>query len=195
MSAGLVFTNFTVSNFGKYTFNEINDLPSAYCAIVLGTSKSLNNGRENQYYKHRIDAAARIYRNKKCKKIIVSGDNRKDGYNEPLDMKRDLIKQGVSESDIVCDFAGTRTLDSIIRFKEVFGQIKGIVVSQKFQNSRAIYIAKNKGINLVGFNAQDVDKYSGIKTKLREIISKFFCVLDVQIFKTAPRHLGEKIEI
>ena len=192
---GIIWTNIIVNKYEKYTFNELKDINHEYCAIVLGTSKYLKNNVENRYYMNRIDAAAKLYNDKKCSKIIVSGDNRKKEYNEPLDMKQDLIKKGVRESDIVCDYAGTRTLDSIVRFKEVFGQTKGIVVSQKFHNNRAIYIARNKGIDLTGFNAEDVHKLRRIKTKTREIISKFFCVLDVKIFHTSPRHLGEKIEI
>ncbi len=191
----VVSCNVLVGRSGRYTYDSIAALPSSSCALLLGTSKFLRDGRENLYYRYRIDAAARLYHAGKCKKIVVSGDNRTHGYNEPVLMRRDLIRLGVKPADIVCDFAGLRTLDSVIRFKQVFGQHGGIVVSQRFHNSRAIYVARHHGIALVGYNAQDVGRYSGIKTRLRELASKCFCVLDVHVFKTRPRHLGPAIAI
>jgi SanA protein len=193
--SAIIWTNKSVNSYEKFTFDNIEKLDSAYCAIVLGTSKYLSNGKENQYYKNRVTAAVQLYFSGKCKKLIVSGDNRRNDYNEAKDLKNDLIKSGVRGNDIICDFAGTRTLDSILRFKEIFNQNRGIVVSQKFHNNRAIYIGRSRGVELVGFNADDVDRYHGFKTRLREILSKFVCVLEIEILKTNPRHLGEHIQI
>jgi SanA protein len=110
-------------------------------------------------------------------------------------MKNDMIKLGIKQNDIICDYAGLRTLDSIIRFKEIFNQNQGIVISQKFHNTRAIYIGRSRGIELYGYNADDVDRHNGFKTRARELISKLFCVLDIEIFKTNPKHLGAQIPI
>ena len=191
----LLWCNYTVSRYARYTYDNLDALPEAYCALVLGTAKWLPGGRENQYYLNRITAAAQVYHAGKCKKIVVSGDNRSPSYNEPKFMRKDLLRLGVKDADIVADFAGIRTLDSVIRFKKVFGQASGIVISQRFHNSRAIYIARHNGMDLVGYNAADVSRYSGIKTKLRELFSKLFCVLDVHILHTKPRHLGEPVKI
>lgn len=191
----ILYSNVTISDFDRYTFDTPDNLPKVRCAIVLGTSKWLGKGRENRYYKNRIIAAHSLYKAGKCTKIIVSGDNRTVSYNEPKSMKEDLVRMGVNEEDIICDYAELRTLDSIIRFKEVFGQSQGIVVSQKFHNSRAIYVARANDIELYGFNAVDVDRYNGLKTKLREIASKFVCFLDVHVLHTGPRHLGPEITI
>lgn len=187
--------NILVGRYGRYSYDSIEALPASYCALLLGTSKFLGNGQENLYYRYRIQAAARLYHAGKCKKILVSGDNRTHAYNEPVLMRDDLIRLGVPAADIACDFAGLRTLDSVLRFKLVFGQGGGIVVSQPFHNSRAIYVARHHGIALVGYNAQDVDRYSGLRVRLRELASKFFCVLDVHVFKTRPRHLGRTVVI
>ncbi|MBB5347578.1 SanA protein [Desulfoprunum benzoelyticum] len=184
-----------VNTYSRFTYDTVDEIAPVYSAIVLGTSKKLKNGRENQYYKNRILAAVQLYQANKCKKIIVSGDNRTMGYNEPRDMKSDLILLGVPAEVIVCDYAGRRTLDSIIRFKEIFGQTAGIVVSQQFHNNRAVFIGRHKGIRLNGFNAEDVNVHNGLKTRVRELVSKLFCVLDVKIFNTRPRHLGDKIVI
>ena len=195
LAAVIVACNLVVARYAVYTRDSLETLPEAYCALVLGTSKWLPGGRENQYYSNRIRAAAEVYHSGKCKKILVSGDNRSLSYNEPKYMRKDLLKLGVKDADIVSDFAGIRTLDSVIRFKKVFGQKSGIVISQRFHNSRAIYVARHNGIDLTGYNAEDVSRYSGIKTKLRELLSKFFCVLDVHVLHTQPRHLGEPITI
>lgn len=195
VAAAIVACNLLVARSGIYTHDALESLPEVYCALVLGTSKWLAGGRENQYYRNRITAAAQVYHAGKCKKILVSGDNRSPRYNEPRFMRTDLLKLGVKDADIVCDFAGIRTLDSVIRFKKVFGQERGIVISQRFHNSRAIYVARHNGMDLAGYNAEDVSRYSGIKIKLRELLSKFFCVLDVHVLHTQPRHLGEPIKI
>jgi SanA protein len=191
----VIWTNIRVNSYEKFTFDNIEKLDFTYCAVVLGTSKYLSNGKENQYYNNRIKAAVALYFSGKCKKLIVSGDNRRNDYNEAKDMKNDLIKLGIKENDIICDYAGTRTLDSIIRFKEIFIQNKGIVISQRFHNNRAIYIGRSRGVELCGFNANDVDRYHGFKTRLREILSKFVCVLEIEILKTNPKHLGGQIQI
>ena len=149
----------------------------------------------NLYYKYRIIAAVKLYKSGLCKKIIVSGDNSTVHYNEPITMQRDLIRMGVKKTDVICDYAGFRTLDSILRFKEVFGQTQGIVVSQKFHNTRAVYIGRAHGIELYGYNAQDVIQHSGFKTRLREFFSKAMCVLDVELLHTEPKFLGDKLRI
>ncbi len=179
----------------KYTFDSISELHPTYCAILLGTSKWLKGGKRNLYYQYRIIAAVELYKSGLCKKIVVSGDNSTVHYNEPITMQRDLIKMGVKKSDVICDYAGFRTLDSILRFREIFGQKQGIVVSQKFHNTRAVYIGRAHGIELYGYNAQDVSLHYGFKTRLREFFSKFVCVLDVEILHTSPKFLGEKITI
>ena len=179
----------------KFTTFDINQISPKYAALVLGTTKKLKDGRINQYYKFRIEAAWELYKNGKCSKIVVSGDNRFADYNEPLEMKNDLIQKGVVENDIICDYAGFRTLDSIIRFKEIFQQNTGIVVSQEFHNTRAIYIAHAHEIDLVGFNAKNVGTYFGLKTKIRELFSRALCVIDVNMINKKPKFLGQKESI
>ena len=195
LAAVIVACNLAVARYALYTYDSVATLPEVYCALLLGTAKWLPGGRENQYYRNRITAAAQVYHSGKCKKIVVSGDNRSPSYNEPKFMRKDLLALGVKDADIICDFAGIRTLDSVIRFKKIFGQEGGIVISQRFHNSRAIYVARHNGMALVGYNAEDVSRYSGIKTKLRELFSKLFCVLDVHILHTQPRYLGEPVKI
>uniref|UniRef100_UPI0040569B1F SanA/YdcF family protein n=1 Tax=Candidatus Electronema sp. TaxID=2698783 RepID=UPI0040569B1F len=187
--------NLLIGSYAVYTTDSLSKIQPVHCAILLGTSKWINGGKRNLYYQYRIVAAVDLYKNRKCKKIIVSGDNATMYYNEPMTMKRDLVKMGVNADDVICDYAGFRTLDSIIRFKKIFGQKEGVVVSQKFHNTRAVYIGRSYGIELHGYNANDVAIYYGFKTKLREVLSKVMCVLDVHLLYTQPKFLGEKITV
>jgi SanA protein len=195
MIVAIAVPNLLISSYGRYSFDRLDKTPPVYCAILLGTSKYLRGGRRNLYYKYRIEAAKRLYDNGGCRKIIVSGDNETMQYNEPRNMRKDLIKAGVRKEDIISDYAGFRTLDSIIRFKKVFGQQRGVVISQKFHNERAIYIGRSYGIELYGYNALDVGLRSGLKTRLREVLSRVMCVLDIELLHTGPRFLGEQIKV
>ena len=124
--------------------------------------------------------------------LIVSGDNRTKYYNEPERMRRALVAEGVPDDRIVGDFAGLRTLDSVVRAREIFGVEKVTFVSQRFQNERAAYLAKANGLDFVGYNARDVSGQGGLKTKLREIGARVKMWLDVRVLRTRPRHLGER---
>ncbi len=162
---------------------------------MLGTSQYLSNGDRNLYFSYRIEAAYALYRAKKVAYILVSGDNGEKTYNEPKKMRDALIKKGVPAEKIVLDYAGFRTLDSVVRAKEVFGQESFIVVSQKFHNERALYIAENRGLKAFGFNARDVAQYAGFKTHLREYLARVKMMLDLYILGTSPKFLGEAVEI
>lgn len=194
MGLYVLVANLVVVSYGSYTSADLDGVPAVHAALVLGTSRKLGDGRENGFYRRRMAAAAALYAHGKCRRLVVSGDNRTASYNEPEDMKADLIALGVPAEAIVCDYAGRRTLDSVVRFKEVFGQESGIVVSQRFHNERAVFIARHRGIALHGFNAEDVDAYNGFRTRVREVGSKAFAVLDV-LFGSQPRFLGERIAI
>ncbi len=186
------FTSWVTAN--KHSA-EINDLPKAKVALVLGTSNLLSNGQPNLYFKYRIQAAVDLFEKNKVKFILVSGDNRKTNYNEPKRMREALIKKGIPHDRIFLDYAGFRTLASVVRAKEVFGQNAFIVVSQPFHNERAIYIAQNKNLTVYGYDAQKVSAYSGFKTIVREHLARVKMMLDLYILRTEPKFLGEEIRI
>ncbi|MCE3229766.1 MAG: putative rane protein [Bacteroidetes bacterium] len=179
----------------KSLYDNSSQVPSCKTALVLGTSAHLANGTANLYFTYRIDAAVKLYEAKKVKKFILSGDNRVNDYNEPKDMKKALIKRGVPDSCLVLDYAGLRTFDSMVRCKEIFGQDSVIVVSQQFHNARSVFIANKIGLTAFGFNAQKVTTQKTFKMKFREFFSRIKCVLDLYVFNTKPRHLGDKISI
>ena len=179
-------------------YDSVENVPKRGVVIVLGTAKYVRKGKINYYYKYRIDAAAKLYKSGKVKAILVSGDNATPYYNEPARMKRDLIKQGVPKDKIYLDFAGFRTLDSILRAKEIFGIKKCIIVSQKLHLQRALFIASKSGVDAIGFVAKD---YPGTKAwlrmRMREYLARVKAFLDIYILHTTPKFFGkfEKIEI
>ncbi len=175
--------------------DDIENLPENKAGLLLGTSKYLKTGGQNLFYKNRIDAAAELYKAGKIQYIIASGDNRHKEYNEPKKMKDDLIQKGIPANRIYADYAGFRTFDSVIRSKEVFGQNKITIISQRFHNLRAVYIAKHFGIDAVAFNAKKVSGINGIKTRFRELFARVKALSDIYILHTKPKFLGKKIPL
>lgn len=175
-------------------FDALTVLPQNRVGLVLGTNKFVARGRHNAYYTQRITAAAKLYKAGKVEFLLVSGDNRRSDYNEPLTMKRDLIAAGVPKGKITCDYAGFRTLDSLIRAKEVFGQSKLTIISQRFHNERALFLARANEIEAVAYDVGTGDFPQG-KTALREILARAQAVLDAWVLRTRPKFLGEHIAI
>ena len=190
-----VWANLEVSRATKeYLTDDIRQIKPTKVGLLLGTSPMLKNGIPNEFFFNRIDAAVALFQQNKIKYIIVSGDNSRADYNEPMEMKRALIKRGIPDSLIYVDYAGFRTLDSVVRAKEVFGQDSFIVISQKFHNERAVYIARKKNMAAIGFNAKDVNAYYGFKTKIREILSRDKVFIDWML-GIKPKFIGKKIQI
>ncbi|WP_244140746.1 vancomycin high temperature exclusion protein [Kaistella flava (ex Peng et al. 2021)] len=177
-----------------YVTSTINKLPKEKVGLVLGTSKTLKNGNKNLYFSYRIDAAVELYKSGKISYIIVSGDNSTKNYNEPEDMQNELIARGIPKTKIFLDFAGLRTLDSVVRAKEIFGQDSYIIISQRFHNERAVFIAQKKGIKAYGYNAKDVNKQAGFKTNLREYFARTKVFWDL-FFGVDPKFGGSKVVI
>jgi SanA protein len=183
-----------VSGAKEYLYDDASIIPHNRVGLLLGTSKYTSNNNQNQYFNNRIQAAAALFHAKKIDYILISGDNSFTYYNEPQMMLEDLIKLHVPKEKIYLDYAGFRTLDSVIRAKKIFGLNQFTVISQKFHNERAIFIARKNGIDAVGFNAKDVDKFYGFKTKIREKFARVKVVIDLLAGKE-PKFLGEPIEI
>ena len=189
------FANYKIENSTEeFDTDKLEILLKTKVAVVLGTAPNLVSGFQNYYFTYRIDAATKLYQSGKVTHFILSGDHGRKNYNEPEAMKQALIKNGVPENVIYLDYAGFRTLDSMIRAKEIFGQNDFIVVSQEFHNQRAVYIARKNVINAYGYNAKDVNKHAGLKTNIREYFARTKVFID-SFFGIQPKFLGEKIEL
>lgn len=191
----IFFSNYTISNSTKNkTFSNVASIQKNKVGLLLGTAKYYKDGGINLYFKYRIDAAVELYNNDKVDFILVSGDNSTQYYNEPITFKKELVKRGIPEDVIFLDYAGFRTLDSVLRAGAIFGQANFTVISQKFHNERAIYLAEKNGINAIGYNATDVDGKDGFKVKFREYFARTKAFLDV-VFDVEPKFYGDKVEI
>lgn len=176
-----------------YLYDDPAQLPARDVALVLGTSKYVSGGRINLFYRSRIDAAAKLYHAGKVRYFIVSGDNRSHDYNEPATMRADLIKAGIPAAHIQPDYAGLRTLDSVLRAREIFGQNDYLIISQPFHNARAVFLARHHGQHPIAFNADDpVSTRNSMKTRVREIGARVKAVWDLLSDKRA-RHYGDPI--
>ncbi len=175
-------------------FTDANGVPHRPVALVLGTSK-YGHGRVNLFYLHRVEAAAELFFSGIVRAILVSGDNAQRAYNEPRVFKQDLIRLGVPAEFITLDYAGFRTLDSVVRAKAVFGQDSLMVVSQRFHCERAIYLGDALGVNLIGFAVKDVKGPGAAKVRMREVLARAKAFLDVNILGAGPKFLGEPVEV
>ncbi len=176
-------------------YTESSAIPARKVGLVLGASKNTIRGTSNMYFTYRMQAAYELYKTGKVQYLLLSGDNHTEGYDEPTDMRDALIRLGVPDSCIVLDYAGFRTLDSVVRCKEVFGEDSITIISQEFHNQRALFIANKSGVHAIAFNAQEVNKNYSLKTRIREYFARVKCVLDIYILHTDPKFLGEKIKI
>jgi SanA protein len=196
-SALLVFglNLWVVQSVDSEVFYRIDAAPKNDVGLVLGTRRWLAEGRENLHFRSRVRGGAELYRAGKVKHLLLSGDNRTHGYNEAADMKAALLDLGVPESSMTLDFAGRRTLDSVVRAKEVFGQSKLTVITDDFHIHRGVFLARHFGIEAVGFSTGRVPVRYSVRSRLREAGARIKAVLDLYVLRTRPHFLGEPIAI
>jgi SanA protein len=192
----IVLSNWEVENSTeKFIYTDLTKIPANRVGMLLGTSRHLNNGQNNPFFYNRIKAAAALYFSGKIRYILVSGDNRFYSYNEPREMRRELMRAGIPDTCIVMDFAGFRTLDSVVRAKKVFGLNNITIISQEFHNERAIYIARYYNMDAVAYNAIDPSGNLGMQVQLREYLARAKMIIDLHVLRLGPYFLGAPIKI
>lgn len=178
----LMIIDMTVSLItSAHCYNNWEDLPRNTIGMIPGTRRLMNNGNINRYYQYRIDGAVKLFKKGKIENIIVSGhrENRPEGlYDEPQEMLEDLVKRGIPESQIITDPSGARTINSI-NFTLNNSDEPFVIISQKFHNQRAVFIARSMGRTAFGFNVQDVPFRIGLKTRFREIFARMRMIRDL----------------
>jgi len=120
----------------------------------------------------------------------VSGDNHVANYDEPTDMMNALVAAGVPTNAITCDYAGFRTLDSVVRANTVFGLKKFTIVTEEFHCPRALWIAQQHGLNTVAFAAPDLSARWSLRVKARRVVARVLCGLDLYVLNRSPRFSG-----
>jgi len=172
-------------------FVEASHIPSRSIGLVLGTSKYIAKNL-NPYYDYRMSAALELYQLGKVNILLLSGDNAHRSYNEPWTMKRDLLKAGIPDKDIVLDYAGFRTLDSIVRAKNVFEADHFVIITQKFHCERALFIAQSNNIDAICLAVPEPRGMAGLKIRVREILARVKAIVDLYLLDIQPRFLGPK---
>ena len=168
-------------------YTSVEDIPAREYGLLLGTTRLVKGKYLNDYFYKRVRAAAELYRMGKIRKIIVSGDNGRTEYNETGDMKRELVEAGIPPEDILMDYAGFRTLDSVVRARNLYGATELTVISQEFHVERAVYLADRHGIDAVGFAAEDSSVQSArLRLAVRESLARVLAVLDAEILHRKP---------
>lgn len=185
------FNHYAIQKAAKdLIYSKIENVPYRKIAVLLGTEKKFTNGKTNRFYINRIDATVNLYKAKKIDVIIVS---RNQG-NVIDDVKADLTKRGIPEEKIILDYDGLRTYDSMYRMYKVYGQKEFIVIAQRKQNERAIYIAKRNGLNAIAFNAGEYSGYNAFRLNMLEKMERTRLFFEFLVNKK-PRYSGEKVTI
>lgn len=191
-----VFANVKVERAaaGK-SYTSVDSVPHNKVALLLGTNPLNKWGRPNSYFTNRIKTASELYKAGKVDYIIASGDNHTKDYDEPTAMRDSLMAHGVPEDRIILDFAGFRTLDSVVRAKEIFGCDSLTIISQADHNARALYLAEANGIEAVAVSAPlRAGRWVRTRLAIREWLARDKMMLDIW-FGKQPHFLGERIEI
>lgn len=163
-------------------YDRMDDIPHNKVGLLLGTAPFTPSGEHNYYFDYRIEAASALFHAGKVEYILISGDSHAPSYNEPSWMRDSLMAHGVPPQRILLDYAGFRTIDSVIRAKDVFGQDSITIISQQFHNERALYLARRCGIHAVAFNAKDVSRRSKwLKIHSREVLARIKMFIDITI--------------
>lgn len=170
-------------------------LPRSATGLVLGTSPRSHGAEANPFFEGRMDAAARLYHEGVLARLLLSGDNRRADYNEPGAMREALLSRGIPSSAITLDYAGFRTLDSVIRAQKVFHTENTLIITDDFHLPRALFIAAEIGLPAVGFASAHVPLRRSLRTRLREILSRTRACLDVYVWETQPRFLGAPVSL
>jgi SanA protein len=152
---------------GRWSFADPAQAPATDMALVLGAAPIGPEGGPNRYLVYRLDAAAALWKAGKAKILLVSGSRTGESYDEPAAMEAGLIERGVPAAAIKRDNEGFRTRASVLRARDVFGQSRVLIVSQRFHLGRALYIAHQAGIEAWGVDARAVDNPYSVFTELR----------------------------
>jgi SanA protein len=181
------------SQVGYYTITD-NDVPSITTGLVFWAAVWGNAG-PSDILKDRLDTAYQAYEWGIIQKIILSGDNWIQSYNEPVAMQKYLLTQWVDVHDMYLDYAGFDTYDSLYRAKHVFQVSELMLFTQDFHLKRAMYISQRLGISTIGV-ATNLQPYVNEQyNNRREVLARVKAFLDVEILKSKSKYLWDPIPI
>ncbi|MFG2883261.1 vancomycin high temperature exclusion protein [Streptomyces sp. NPDC048297] len=165
------------------------DAPRTDVAVVFGAG--LWDGEPSPYLAHRLDAAARLYRDGRIRVVLVTGDNSREDYDEPDAMRAYLKRHGVPDRRIVSDYAGFDTWDSCVRARRIFGVHRAVLISQGFHIRRAVALCRAAGVDSYGVGVTDKHDVTWYYGGTREVFAAGKAALDA-VFRPDPTFLGPR---
>lgn len=194
LAAPFVWYQWAHWHYGRQIYS-IEEIRREKVAIVFG-ARIYPDGRLSPMLRDRVETAVELYHAGKVEKLLLSGDNRFEDYDEPGRMRDYAVSLGVLEEDIQSDYAGRRTYDTCYRAKAVFGLASAVLVTQDFHLPRALFTCNGLGLDVVGVIAdrQTYSRRSVAWSTLREIPALTMALVDVTR-KEPPPVLGEPIPI
>lgn len=177
---GIVACNIAVlqASEGKM-YDHVEAIPHREIGLLLGTCPIGRSGNPNQFFLRRIDATVSLWKAGKFDRLLISGGNFPDSFNEPEEMKTRLVERGIPDSVITLDGEGFRTINSIEKTKELFDGKTVTIISQEFHNERALYLAKAHGVDAIAFNAANTkSRRWRFQMKCRETLARVKAVLE-----------------
>lgn len=161
-------------------YSDVEKIPHREVGLLLGTSPLGRTGRPNMFFVRRINATVSLYEAGKVDHIIISGARNSPSYDEPEAMRKELVSRGVPDDILVLDGEGYHTIASIIRARDMFGVDSMTIISQKFHNERALFMAKYNGIDAIAFNSANTSSRKWrLRMMVRECFSRVKAVLEV----------------
>jgi SanA protein len=179
---------------GRYVIGQLAGLPPNDVGLVLGTSSHGKGDARNPHFDNRMAAAATLFHPRRVGHLLLSG-NGAGGSAEPTEMQRALAAQGVPSACMTRDDAGFRTLDSVVRARRVFGLRRVTIITDGFHCYRAVFLARQSGLDAVAFPSEEVNPARARKTRLREWLADVRACIDVYVVRTQPTLLGPPVVI
>ena len=166
---------------------DTTEVPEKPVAIIFGAGLR-RDGSPTAVLRDRVNKGVELYLNGKVSKLLMSGDNRSEFYDEPTAMRDYAVALGVPEEDIVLDYAGLRTYDTCYRAAAIFGIQQATLVTQAFHLPRALYTCNSLGINAVGVAADRYRYLPGSMAiwNIRETLATVIAIFDLHVTRPVP---------
>ena len=183
LSLGGLLIYLNVRSYGGLICPSVAAAPARPVAIVFGAASVVLTDR--------VATGVELYKAGKVRKLLMTGDNSRDGYNEPAAMKQEALAMGVPARDTACDYAGFRTYDSLYRARNIFGVRSAILVTQGYHLPRALFIGRKLGLDVVGVDAAKRAYGDQLGFDLREIAATEIAWVQATVTHPHPKFLGK----
>jgi SanA protein len=178
-----------INSTDSYLYDNSALLPENEVGLVLGCSPYSSDGSANPQFYGRMAGAAELLKLGKVKRLILSGANPDSRYNEPRKMREALLDLGVKPDDMVLDYAGDSTFESVERAQVVFDLTRVTIITQRYHAYRALFLARKQGMSAVGYMApiQNVEGH-GFVYPPREVFARLLAILDLFLLRPEATH-------